>query len=122
MSNKAVASAGIFRDIHVDANNIADIAIKMYRCGNNSGGITRVTVEKAKTFGFVMNGLFSVHGGDFGPYNCQDRGAAIGQDVFGFASEGPSFTIARCRWTSATRARRSLMSPAAARTRTAVGR
>lgn len=108
LSRKAVGSVGtnfgvaptddlvgvVFRDFHIDANSLADFGAYMYRCGNNSGGITRLTVEKAKEAGIIMLGMYSQRDLYIGAYFCEKLGIIAGIDRWSWGTE---YTVYDCQ-------------------------
>lgn len=68
-------------NFHVDANNLAEIGVYVYRAGNQSN-IGNITAEKAKKYNHVHLGCYAAKFGTFGSYECEEHGAAIGWDIF----------------------------------------
>ena len=73
------------RDFHVDANNLAEIGVYIYRAGNQCT-LNNITAEKAKKFNQVHLGCFAAVFGTFGAYECEEHGVAVGWDIFSWVS------------------------------------
>ncbi|TDX72592.1 hypothetical protein EDE05_12813 [Neorhizobium sp. R1-B] len=80
----------VAKNFHIDANG-ADFGCYIYRAGNQSN-IDGITVEGAAYSGHTHLGCFAAFFGVFAAYECQNMGAIIGYDIFGWGGgESPNF-------------------------------
>lgn len=73
------------RDFHVDANNMAEIGVYVYRAGNQAT-IGNLTAEKAKKYNHVHLGCYAANFGTFAAYESEEHGVAVGWDIFSWGS------------------------------------
>lgn len=75
----------VLRDFHVDANNLADFGIYIYRGGNQSN-VGNITAEKAVVANHVHLGCYAANFGVFGAYESAGQGVICGWDIFAWGS------------------------------------
>lgn len=70
------------KNIHVNANGLAEYAFYFYRCGNAGNVVDSITCEKAAKDNVVFLGMFAGYFGTIGAYQAVGRGIVVGDDIW----------------------------------------
>ena len=81
-------------DVHVDGGGTGvEYGWYIYRCGNSSKALDRLTAEGCAKAGILMLGMFAGYEGVLGAYSNAGRGIVIGKDEFGWGTEANCYSL-----------------------------